>query len=384
MGYPLSLAWRQLAREPMRMVVAGAGVAFAVTLIFMQLGFQRALFDSAVRLHTRLDGDMFLISRQSDYLVGMKPFSRRRLYQAGGFRGVESVHAIYTGLTAWKNPATHESRNIFAIGFDPKDSIIKIAGLTERLRDLQMPDVVLYDRLSRPEFGPVVSWFDAGRPVATEAAGRAVRVVGLFDLGTSFGIDGNLITSDINFLRILTYRSPGLIDIGLIRVAPGFDPQAVRDTLAASLPKDVLVLTKQQFAEREKHFWGTSMPIGFLFSFGAAMGLVVGTIIVYQILFADVSDHLTEYATLKAMGYTNAYLFAVVLQQAIILALLGYVPGLAISWELYRRARESTHLPLQLTLSVSAAVLGLTVLMCCISGAITLRKIRSADPAEIF
>ena len=384
MGYTLSLAWRQLAREPLRMVVAGAGVAFAVTLIFMQLGFEKALFDSSVRLHTRLDGDVFIVSPQSDYLVVMKPFSRRRLYQAAGFPGVESVRSIYTGLALWKNPETRESRKIFVIGFDPKDSVVNIDGLADRLRDLQMPDVVLYDGLSRLEFGPVASWFRAGRPVATEVANRGVRVIGLFDLGTSFGIDGNLITSDLNFLRILTFRSPGLIDIGLIRVAPGFDPDAVRDALAASLPKDVLVLTKQQFAEREQHFWRTSTPIGFVFSFGVAMGLVVGTIIVYQILFADVSDHLTEYATLKAMGYTNGFLFAVVLQQAVILALLGYLPGVAISRQLYRVAEESTHLPLQLTPSLSALVLGMTVLMCCVSGAITLRKIRSADPAEIF
>ena len=371
-------------REPLRALTAVAGVAFAVILIFMQLGFERALFESAVRFHTRLTGEIVLISPQMDYLVSTKPFPRRRLYQALGFRGVASVRPIYAGLALWKNPATRVTRQIYLIGFDPRDSVLNIEGLGERLRDLQMPDVVLYDDLSRVEFGPIAEWFRAGREVTTEASNRAVRVIGLFPLGTSFGIDGNVITSDLNFLRILRHRRPGLIDIGLIRLEPGADPQAVRDLLAAKLPRDVLVLTKQQFIEREQWFWRTSTPIGFVFSFGVAMGLVVGTIIVYQILFADVSDHFTEYATLKAMGYTNGFLFAVVLLQAVTLAVLGYLPGLASSWQLFRVAENSTHLPVHLTLHLGLTVLGLTVAMCCTSGAITLRKIRSADPAEIF
>jgi putative ABC transport system permease protein len=114
------------------------------------------------------------------------------------------------------------------------------------------------------------------------------------------------------------------------------------------------------------------------------IGLTVGGIIVYQILFADVSDHLREYATLKAMGYTNGYLFKVVLQEAVILAVLGFLPGLAASLMLFEMAGEATRLPLQMDASLATLVLGLTVAMCAVSGAIALRKVRSADPAEIF
>ena len=114
------------------------------------------------------------------------------------------------------------------------------------------------------------------------------------------------------------------------------------------------------------------------------MGFVVGAIIVYQILFADVSDHLAEYATLKAMGYPNRYLFGVVFQEAIILSVLGYLPGMLISLGLYRLTADATKLPMQMTLSLGLSVVGLAILMCCVSGAIALRKIRSADPAEIF
>lgn len=107
-------------------------------------------------------------------------------------------------------------------------------------------------------------------------------------------------------------------------------------------------------------------------------------IIVYQILFSDVSDHLQEYATLKAMGYTDGYLFKVVIQEAGILAVLGFVPGLLLCLGLYRLAGDATSLPIVMTWSRGVAVLGLTVGMCWFSGAMALRKVRAADPADVF
>jgi putative ABC transport system permease protein len=379
-----SLAWRQLIREPLRLLIAVAGVAFAVILIFMQLGFEKALFDSSVTFHQRLAGDLFLISPQSDFLVSMKPFSRRRLYQAAGHAGVADVRSIYIGLHLWKNPENYSTRKIFIVGFDPRDSVLDITTLREQLPALQLADQVLYDALSRIEFGPIADRFRAGQPIATEVGTRKVSVAGLFELGTTFGIDGTLVTSDLNFRRLFPNRPPGLIDLGLIRLAAGSDAEAMRATLTAALPPDVLVLTKQGYIEKELNYWRTSTPIGFVFSFGVVMGLFVGTIIVYQILFTDVADHLAEYATLKAMGYRNAFLFTVVISEAVILAVLGFLPGLLLSWRLYLLAEAATHMPLTLSVPLGAKVLALTVTMCCISGALALRKIRSADPAEIF
>ena len=380
----LSLAWRQLIREPLRLLIAVSGVAFAVVLIFMQLGFERALFDSSVNFHQRLAGDLVIISPQSDFLVSMKPFSRRRLYQVAGFPGVAEVRPIYIGLHLWRNPDNFSTRKIFILGFDPRDSVLDLAPVREQLHTLQLADYVLYDSSSRIEFGPIAERFRAGQKVETEVGSRAVTVAGLFELGTSFGIDGTVVTSDLNFRRFFPERPPGLIDVGLIRLQPGIDAAALRDTLAAALPSDVLVLTKQGYIDKELAYWRTSTPIGFVFAFGVVMGLFVGTIIVYQILFTDVSDHLAEYATLKAMGYRNSFLFNVVLSEAAILAVLGFIPGLILCWRLYLLAESATHLPLMLTVPLSLKVLALTVTMCCLSGALALRKIRSADPAEIF
>ena len=378
------LSWLQLRREKLRLLVALAGVAFAVLLIFMQLGFQTAMFKSAVHFHESLDGDLFLVSPTFDFLPQPKSFSRRRLAQALAWPGVVSATPIYLSVTLWKNPDSGKTRTIFLIGVDPTDPGLRIPGVAEQTQRIRRQDVVLFDRDSRPEYGPIAERVGAGEPVTAEMAHRRVFVQGLITFGTSFGVDGTVLTSDMNFLRIEQMRPLGLIDVGVIRLAPGTDPVAVRDALRAGLPNDVLVLTRADFIARELTYWNNSTPIGYVFTFGVIMGFVVGAIIVYQILFADVSDHLAEYATLKAMGYSNRYLFGVVFQEAVILAVLGFLPALALCIYLYRLTSEATRLPMQMTVPTAAFVLGLAVLMCCISGAIALRKIRSADPAEIF
>ncbi len=382
--FRIPLGWMQLKKEKLRFLVALVGVGFAVVLILMQLGFRDAMFDSAVRYHDRLRFDVALVSTELSFIVFPRQFPDRRLYQALAVPGVRSVSPIYLGLAVWKNPYTFETRQIYVVGLRTADDPLDVPDISSQLDRISRQDVVLFDRASRPEFGPIAARFDASEPVAAELNHRRVDVGGVFDLGTSFGIDGNAITSDMNFLRIFPNRDRGLIDIGLLLLEPGADPRVVRDVLRALLPKDVLVLTRDEFVAKERTYWQTSTPIGYVFGFGVIVGLFVGGIIVYQILFADVSDHLAEYATLKAMGYSNLYLSGVVVQQAVILALLGFIPGFGISLLLYRTAGEATRLPLQMTSERALFVLGLTVFMCCISALVALRKIRSADPAEVF
>jgi putative ABC transport system permease protein len=220
--------------------------------------------------------------------------------------------------------------------------------------------------------------------VSLEVNNRTMRLVGLYEMGTSFGIDGAMLTSDDNFLRLFPQRQRTQIDLGLLKLAPGTDLKQAQAAIRQLVPQDVLVLTKAEFISREKAYWNSTTPIGYVFAFGAVMGFVVGAIIVYQILFADVSDHLAEYATLKAMGYSNRFVSGVVIQQAVILALLGYLPGLAISVWLYKNAAEATQLPIFMTPERGVTVLVLTILMCTISGLIALRKVRSLDPADVF
>ncbi|AFY40763.1 ABC transporter permease DevC [Nostoc sp. PCC 7107] len=380
----IPLSWLQMTRDKTRLAVALAGIAFADILMFTQLGFRDALYYSNVQLHSSLNGEIVLINRQSNAILSMKSFSQRRLYKALDLPAVQSVHPIYLDYTAWKNPVTGRSRTLLVFGINPEVNLFNLVGVQENLDKLKLPDVVLFDRSSRQEYGPIADDFEKGKNVTAELRRRKIKVVGLFTLGTSFGADGNLITSDVNFLRIFNTRQQGLIDIGVIKVKPGANVEAVAQELRQYLPQDVNVLTKQDFIDFERHYWASSTAIGFIFSLGTIMGFIVGTVIVYQILYTEVSDHLSEYATLKAIGYTQKYLLIVILQEALLLACLGYLPGLFFTILMYQKAKEATLLPIFMTFGRATNVLILTIIMCFISGAIAVRKLRSADPADIF
>jgi putative ABC transport system permease protein len=378
------LGWLQLKHKPLRLLVALSGISFAVLLIMMQLGFRSALFESAVRFHERFDYDIALFSPDSVFIVRPQPFSIRRLYQALGFDAVEDVTPVYIFPSVWKNPWDNNRRSINTIGFQPDERLLSMPDFDEYRALLRGQDVVLFDSGSRPEFGPVAEAIEAGDTVVTEINDREIEVVGLFEMGTSFGIDGTVITSDDNWLRLFPERSRNDIQLGLIRLQDGVDPLAVRNALADYLPDDVLVMTKQQFVQREKDYWNSATPIGYIFAFGAIMGFVVGAIIVYQILFADVSEHLNEYATLRAIGYRNRFVSGIVLQQAVILAVLGYLPGVAVVYWLYGKAAAATNLPLYITQERAVTVFLMTLGMCAISALMAVRKVRRLDPAEVF
>ncbi|NKB18868.1 MAG: ABC transporter, partial [Pseudanabaena sp. CRU_2_10] len=133
-----------------------------------------------------------------------------------------------------------------------------------------------------------------------------------FKLSPTFGINAYLVTSDVNFLRMANFRQPGLIDVGVIKLQPGADVSKVLAEIRSRLPNDVKVMTKAEHAKAEVAFWNASTPVGYTFDLGVVIAFIVGAIIVYQILYSDVTDHLPEYATLKAMGFRDRYLLVVV------------------------------------------------------------------------
>lgn len=380
----IPLAWLQLKREKSRLLVAMAGIAFADMLMFMQLGFQRALYDSNTRIHRQLNANIVLISPHALTIVTMSSFPRRRLYQALNFDEVVSAEPFYTSLVNWKNPQTQRTAQMLLLGFNPENSAIKLPEIEQNLDKLKYPDVILFDRGSQGEYKETIHLLEQGKSVSTEIRERKVTIAGLFRSGASFAAGGNIVTSDLNFHRIFTNRNPSEVSVGLIRLKPGVDAEQMAKVLQNYLPKDVKVLTKAGFVQFEEHYWATNNPIGFIFTLGTSIGFVVGVVIVYQILASDVSDHIAEYATLKAMGYRNSYLLIVVFQEALILAMVGFFPGTAIAIGLYALTYSATSLPIYMTVSRAITVLILTVMMCTISGGIATKKLRSADPADIF
>ena len=380
----IPLSWLLLSRQPVRLLVALAGISFAGILMFMQLGFRDGLFDASVTIHRLFDADLVLISPRSASSVRMAGFPRRRLVQTLADPAVQGITPVHWGLMLWRNPETRRNRAILALGFNPDDPFFVDSDLALKSPVLKQKGRILFDQLSRPEFGPIADWFGEGRTVETEIAGNRVRVEGLVSLGTSFGADGNLLTSTETFLDLSPQKPAGAIEVGLVRLNPDADVDVVIQRLRERLPDDVSVLTKQGFIDFEQNYWKSSTAIGFIFTLGAGMGFVVGCVIVYQVLYTDVSDHLPEYATLMAMGYRISHLLGVVMREGLYLAVLGYVPAYIAGEGLYWFVRDATRLPVGMNATRALTVMVMILVMCMVSSLLAMRRLVDADPAEIF
>ena len=380
----IPLAWLQLFKSKGRLAAAVAGISFAAVLMLAHMGVSEALFESAVLVHDHLNGEIFITSAKYQILIRSQTFTDRRLLQAQGVPGVESTASLYLGFAPWTNPWTHENRDVFLLAFEPREGVLNLPGIESQIAALRAPDAILFDNLSRPEYGPVGKSFKETGPFEAQVGTRKMRVVGLFELGTSFGVDGSVITSDLNFLRLRPGTSEGLVSVGVIKLKPGADPADVLTALRKVLPEDVAVLPRETFRQNEIDYWANSTPIGFTTLLGVVMGWIVGAVIVYQILYSDVSEHLAEYATLKAMGYKNSYLMSVVMQEAVIISVLGFLPSLLLAEVVYAITHAATLLPIAMTPRRALIVYAYTLGMCLLSGLLAGRRLRSADPASIF
>jgi putative ABC transport system permease protein len=296
--------------------------------------------------------------------------------------GVQDAGAFALALAPWKNPDTLHDRTIFVIAFEPDGPGLKLEGL-EPLRDaLKLENRVLFDSASRPEFGSVMDRLGRGEDVSTELARRHVQVAGAVRMGTSFAADGNLVMGMPAYRRLFPERPPGSLNLVLLQLEPGADPKAVQAKLREALPDDTRVLTRAELMREEVDYWARRTPIGFVITAGLVVGFIVGAVIVYQILYTDLTDHLREYAVLKATGCSDAFLHGIVWQQSVILAVGGFLPATFLAWAVLALTRAATSLPAGLSLGKSALVLTLTTGMCVVAGTFALRGPASSRPSR--
>lgn len=376
----IPLAWRNLTHQKRRLALSLAGIGFVVLLMFMEIGFQNGALDTEVIVYENFNADLVMLSsgRTPDY---PQRFPRGRLAQARSSPAVASTTPLFMQSAAtWKVPTTGDLRSIRAIGFDSRVEAIRAAGSLSQL--LEQPGAVLFDRQARDVFG---------RPTAgaeLEVGGRQVRIAGLFSMGVDLETDGNLLMDESTFFAIFGNTEAGTdptsVDFGLIRLQPGSDAQAVLAQIREGLGEDVKVLTLDEYVASVKAYWQKSTPVGFLFQLGVMVGLLIGVIVCYQILFNDISANLMPFATLKGMGYHDRYLIKVVLQQAAILALLGFACGLVGAVALYHFLQWNTGLVMYLTVWRAVTILALTLTMCLIAGVVAVGKVLKADPADCF
>jgi putative ABC transport system permease protein len=386
----IPLAWYLLTKQKMRLTVAIAGIAFADILMFVQLGFEGALFDAATKPYRDLQADLILVNPQFKTLFAVRDTPRERLFQAGAVAGVAAVSPLYIAAGQWRNPETKQSRTILVWGVDPGRPAFNVPEIAQGLSELQKLNHVLFDQAGRPEYGPIGQLFAQRRanpahpPLEVQLNSRNITVSGVFSMGSSFAADGNVVVSDSTFMQIFPGQNPSRMQAGLIHLKPGADVELVRQQLEALLPDDVILLTPMALAEVEKTYWAEGTGIGFIFGLGTIIGFIVGIVIVYQILYSDVSDHLAEFATLKAMGYSDRYLLVVLFQESLILAVVGFLPSVILATGLYSVVYAATLLPIAMKVERAVSVLILTIVMCMASGGVAMRKLSSADPADVF
>lgn len=382
------LAWKNLVHDPRRCMLAVAGIAFAVMLMFQQRGFNHALFDSTVELVQKLDTDILVFNPARFALSNEVRFNRSQLDIVASVPGVDRVVPLYIeNLAARLRRDGLRARPIRVLSWDLAESIwLDPSGeFGPQQLALRAPRTALMDRWSKSHFG-----FHPDRPTelqAGELAGRPLTIVGWFELGTDFAHEGNLIMALDNFVEYFAYRSRDpreRVDLGIVRVSATADPNAVARDLERVLGRELRVLTKPAFVRKEIGFWARNTPIGVIFAVGAVIGFAVGVIICYQILATDIAEHLSEFATLKAMGYSNRYFVGLVIRQALYLAGLGFLPGWGLSWLLFQFNSQATGLLMRMTWDRVGVIVLATVVMCVVSGLLALRKLLAADPASLF
>ena len=412
MSRNIPLAWRNLVYDRLRTLVAIAGVAFAVVLVFLQLGFLGAVRRTATLVYDELEFDLLIHSHEYLHISRPGTIPQARLFQAQAIEGVltaRPLHIAYilwipaekegttpTGervrqpadcggdgglLASWRSKAPVASagrRAMLVFAEDPAQNVFRLENVQQKTEQLKLPGTVLVDTLSRPEFGCL----DEG--LVTDFGRQRLVIAGQFTMPIGFAADGALITGDTTLKRLFPQRSLDDVSLGLVRLEAGADPRLVSQQLRDALPNDVQVLTRREVLDAEQHYWVYKTNVGVIFGTGAVVALLVGVAIVYQVLASSIVGHLKEYATLKAMGYTPRYLSLLVLQQAWILAVAGFLPGLLIAYTLYTVTERFARLPMHMGIWLIGGVFVCSVIMCSLAGLGSLRKVHSADPAALF
>jgi putative ABC transport system permease protein len=413
MRIPLALC--NVLQEKLRTLVGTMGVAFALVLVFMQLGFLGSVVNSATLILDQLDCEIIIVSNAYQHIGESGAFPRLRLAETRSILGVDRATPLYIGFQAWRSerdkpeedlPIVHRGRNrtILMLGFPPSEQPFRLDdhflqslpfGIKINRADitgLKRLDTMLVDEQSHRSFEP-------RHPGQTaEIGGRKIRIAGQFSLGSSFASDGTMLVGDQTFSSLLGGYPLDQVSLGLVKLKSTHRNRSaevagrIREILVRQGPpghdslgrRDVQVFTRDGLRKQEVRYWVEQKSIGFIFKFGVIIAFIIGLVVVYQVLSSDIVDHFGEYATLKAMGYSNLYLASVVIQQALILSLLGFVPAFLASLGLYQLTRSTVQLPINMTLFRAVSVLVMAIVMCSGAALLSVRKVTSSDPANLF
>ncbi|MEZ6094058.1 MAG: FtsX-like permease family protein [Pirellulaceae bacterium] len=386
----INLALLNILNSPRKTALSISGIGVAILLVFMQLGFRGAVENTATNIYGKLDFDVLVRSPNYLHFVDAGTTPSRYLDEIAGAEGVTQANFLDVSVVNWRNPVG-QMKGILLLGVSPSQSPFRDRHVDRDFKHLLSLDSILIDRQSHHEFGPVnqktFAKADVGREF--EVGGQAMKITGLFDMGAGLAANGAAIVADKSFQMMVPTFRDGEVTFGLIKLEEDVPVDSFVAAIQARFTDPqhgplVEVLTRDQVLQRELDRWLGETPIGFIFTLGVLISLIVGAAIVYMVLGNDVANRLHEYATLKAMGYSNVYMAGVVIRQAGYLALFSFVPALVVALLLYWSTSWLANLAMEMTMARVGFVLLLTLMMCGCAGTLALKKLWQAEPAELF
>jgi putative ABC transport system permease protein len=371
----LTLAFRNLFHDRIRLAVTLIGILFSIVLVAVQLGLYLGSSNMITANIDHANADLWItVYGAKSFEDGGMLLTSRERHQALATPGVKSVIPLVVRFAEWRKPAGGSTR-VVVVGTDAEDGGLVPFNLVEGTwEDIKAPEAVAVDRTYLSELGI------NGMGDTAQAANGRVRVRALTDGVRSFTQSPYMYTT-LNRARALFAEGDGTT-FYLVQLEPGADVEKVRADLRGRL-EGAEVLTKQEFRDRSLKQWLFRTGAGVALIGGALLGSLVGTVIVAQTLYSSTKDHLSEFATLRALGSSSGYIHRVILTQAALSAVIGYALGMSIALGVLVLSRGSA-LPLVMTPGLAFWLFTLTVGMCAISALSAIVKVTKIDPATVF
>ena len=379
----LPIGWLQLTHSRTRFAAALSGVAFANVLVFVQLGIMNSMATATLKPYEFFQADIMISASDANSMTEGGNVARQWLFQALADPEVTGGTGLYVANVSWARPT--KTLSLTTYGIDPALPAFLSPAMASKTGTLQLQNAGILDMFSRGLPREEAAAIRPQTPTSFEVSGTTLTLYDTFQGGGGFGGDGFMMVSDQTFLTLFPARSSSAPDHILLQLAPGADPEAVAARLRDLISdKTLRIRSYAQAAAEDLSYQQTKRPTGIIFGFGVIIGILVGIVIVYQVLSTDVADHLSEYATFKAMGYPQRFFLGIVFEEALILAILGFIPGFIVASGLLAGMKEATTLPLAMTAGMAGMVFFGTLVACMISGAIATRRLAAADPADLF
>lgn len=379
----LPIGWLQLTHSRTRFAAALSGVAFANVLVFVQLGIMGSMATATLKPYEFFQADIMISASDANSMTEGGNVARQWLFQALADPEVTGGTGLYVANVSWARPT--KTLSLTTYGIDPALPAFLSPAMASKTGTLQLQNAGILDMFSRGLPREEAAAIRPQTPTSFEVSGTTLTLYDTFQGGGGFGGDGFMMVSDQTFLTLFPARSSAAPDHILLQIAPGADPDVVAARLRDLISdKTLRIRSYAQAAAEDLSYQQTRRPTGIIFGFGVIIGILVGIVIVYQVLSTDVADHLSEYATFKAMGYPQRFFLGIVFEEALILAILGFIPGFIVASGLLAGMKRATTLPLAMTVDMAGMVFVGTLIACTISGAIATRRLAAADPADLF